>query len=99
MTNLDPAVIVASRRATELLARWGRNDRDGVRDVLAELTTPLDTTNLLFGLVTATEALGERVFGGTDGWHSFLAEHRDALDVAQWRAELPTDDDEKEQDA
>ncbi len=93
----DPAVVLASRRATELLAAWGRDDHDGVRAVLGELTTALDSTYLIFGLVTAAELLGQRVFGA-DGWPQFLAEHRDSLDLAAWAAELPPDES-KENDS
>jgi hypothetical protein len=95
-TAPDPAAaLLANRRAAALLAAWHGNDRDGVRAVLAELATSLESTYLIFALVTAAELLGERVFGA-DGWRQFLADHRDSFDLAAWAAELRTDDDDTE---
>lgn len=82
-----PHAIVGSRRATALLSHWSRQDAGGFHAVVAELSTGRATVDLVMGLCTAAELLGERVFGGPDGWRAFLDSH--ALELASWEAHLP----------
>ncbi len=86
-TDNIPNAIVGSRRATALLSHWSRQDAAGFHAVVAELPTGRATVDLVMGLCTAAELLGERVFGGPDGWRDFLDSH--ALELASWEAHLP----------
>lgn len=90
MTTPDPSVIVASRRATAMLAHWTAHDAEGFRAVLGELKSVQDTVDLCMGLCTASQLLGERVFG--DRWPTFLASH--AMGLASWGADLAAGEDE-----
>jgi len=92
MTDPTPNAVVGSRRAAALLACWSREDRRGFDAVLTEINTEHELRDLLYGLCTAAQLLGERVFGAGTGWLDFIDTH--TLDLATREASLPDGQDD-----
>ncbi len=86
MTDAIPHAIVGSRRATALLSHWSRQDAAGFHAVVAELSTGRATVDLVMGLCTAAELLGERRGRGCRGSRASRRGRR----TRSWRAGKPT---------